>query len=101
MSTCNEVEKNRKTGQRHIRIDLASTSEVLQMLSTSAVRFASNRELNDLWFSVDLDDHDFEFAIVRYIRNVFGRRYSVFRGAEVAVHCVRERVEPKRDAAHR
>lgn len=86
-SPCGDVQKGGKEGQRFIRVDIGNFSAEISKFHRSEHRFSSTHESNDMWLLLDLDDLEFELDVVRHVQRLLLSRYSVWRGAEVEVHC--------------
>ena len=85
-STCEEIEKTEKQGQRRVYIDRGSPeSEVARF--RVAHDFASTAPLNDMWVTVDLEDLLEEQRVLDRIVAILARRYMPFGRAVPSRHC--------------
>ena len=85
--SCGDIKKMRKSGQRHVIIDISSIATELQKFSTKQYAFAAAASLNDLWLSVDFQNSPFEMAVVEYIQQLIGEHYRPLAGVAVQRHC--------------
>ena len=72
-SSCSDIGKTRKGGQRHVRIDIGSIGTELHRFSAKHYSFGASASLNDLWLSVDCGDATFEDAVVAYVQRLIGQ----------------------------
>ncbi len=86
-STCAEIGKMQKVGQRNVTITRASFTQALSQLTSSGFQLGAEASVNDVWFTIDFDDAEFEGAVARYILRLLGQRYSPLRAAPVQKHC--------------
>jgi hypothetical protein len=86
-STCAEIGKMRKVGQRDVTITRASFTQALSQLTSSGFQLGAQASVNDVWFTINFDDAEFEEAVARYVLRLLGQRYSPLRAARVQKHC--------------
>jgi hypothetical protein len=85
---CAEVCKMKKTGQRHIRIDINTISVELGCFANKEYTFNSNDgPNNDMWLDIEFDDADFEISVLEYVRRLIGKHYTPLGKAELKTHC--------------
>lgn len=76
-----------KKPNREISITMLSLSNILQTFIHHEYRFAAEAGLNDMWLSVDLNDHDLEVAVIEFITRKLAERYSPFGRIKPQIHC--------------
>jgi len=86
-SSCADIQKMGKSGQRLVRIGLNSITAELQRFSLKQHAFAANRAGNDMWIEIDFSDPDFEAAVLAYIHRLIGAHYSPLASVMIATHC--------------
>ena len=86
-STCGEIGKMKKAGQRNVAINTGSISSELQNFATKRHRFGADATLNDMWLTVDFDDPTFEEAVVQHLQKLIGRHYDPFAAVRIDRHC--------------
>ena len=86
-STCAEIGKMHKIGQRNLIVTPASITQVLGQLSSSEFQLGAQASVNDVWFTIDFDDAGFEEAVARYVHHLLSQRYGRLRGAQTQRHC--------------
>lgn len=84
-TACGFASKARTAGQRRVLISRRAIDEGLDDLSR--MPFRAEAKFNDVWIVVDLDDPDFEEALIRYIRAMLGKRYKRIRESRLTRHC--------------
>ena len=85
-STCEEIEKMEKLGQRRVYIDRNSLEgEVARF--RAAHGFASTAPLNDMWVTVDLGNLLEEQRVLDRIVAILAGRYAPFGRAVPSRHC--------------
>jgi hypothetical protein len=86
-STCAEIGKMQKVGQRGVIFTRASITQSLSQLTSGEFHLGAQAAVNDVWFTIDFDDPEFEEAVARHIRHLLGQRYGRLRGAQIQRHC--------------
>lgn len=86
-STCTEIGKMQKVGQRDVPISRASFTQALNQLTGSGFRLGAQAPVNDVWLTINFDDLQFEEAVARYVHRLLAQRYSRLRAAPVKRHC--------------
>lgn len=86
-SACAEIGKMRKTSQRDVTINRASFTQALDQLAGAEFQLGAQASVNDVWFTIDFGDAEFEEAGARYACRVLGQRYSPLRNAPFKKHC--------------
>jgi len=86
-STCAEIGKMKKVGQRDVTITLASFTQALSQLTSSGFQLGAQASVNDVWLTINFDDAEFEEAVARHIRRLLGQRYSPLRDVPIQRHC--------------
>jgi hypothetical protein len=86
-SSCAEIGKMKKAGQRHVLINNGSIGPELQKFASKAYRFNADAANNDMWLSVDFGDHVFEAAAVTYVQRLVGGYYGPFSSVTIDRHC--------------
>jgi len=79
-SGCPQIQKNKKPKQRKIIINSENVDVELQRFN--ACHFRSNRDMNDMWVRVCLDD---EVSEMKVIEKIF--RHKDFYNAKIIWHC--------------
>ena len=83
---CGNIMQMRKVKQRIVCINRESLSIELTRFEEEH-KFASEAARNDMWVTVDMNDHPFEVCVIAYIKKILGSRYRRFRNAEIEQHC--------------
>lgn len=86
-STCAEIGKMQKVGQRDVRISRASFTQAFSELTSIGFRLGAEATVNDVWLTIDFDDMQFEEAVARHVHRILGQRYSPLRAAPIKRHC--------------
>ena len=86
-SACAEIAKMGKTNQRDVAVARASFDRTIEQLTSASFRLGADASVNDVWFSVDFNDPDFEEAVARYLYRLLGQRYSSLQGTPINRHC--------------
>ena len=86
-STCSQISKMAKPGQRKVRLDASTLSRELQKFAARVYRFGSNSQVNDMWLEIDFGDEEFERAVSEYVLRLVTTHYRRFRGAPIRRHC--------------
>lgn len=84
-SGCLQIGKQEKESQRIMAITPASFSWVVAEIANQ--RFESRAPNTDMLLTILFDDEAFELAVLDYVLSLLGKRYSVFRHAQVVEHC--------------
>ena len=84
---CVYLEEPRWAKRRVRRINIANITAELAGFRDRAHRFDSGGGLDSMWLQVDFGDPTFEMAVVRYVQQFLGRRYTPFRKARITVCC--------------
>ncbi len=84
---CGNIQSQQKLDQRYIRVNIRTLSEELENFRDKQYPFASNPERNDMWLEIDLDDREFELAVLDYICRLLGMHYGPSKGVKPAIHC--------------
>jgi len=84
-TSCPQIQKMRKVNQRRLVLSRDTFDDGLRELST--LRLRAEAGFNDLWLTVDFGNQDFEEAVVRYAREVLGKRYSPLKKCRMVSHC--------------
>ena len=85
-STCEEIEKLEKQGQRRVHIDKDSLEGAVARFR-AAHGFASKAPLNDMWVTVDLADLLEEQRVLDRIVAILAGRYAPFGRAVPSRYC--------------
>lgn len=72
---------------REISITMQSLSNILVTFINHEHRFKAEVDLNDMWLSVDLKDHDLEVAVIEFIIKKLAERYTPFGRIKPQIHC--------------
>ncbi len=85
---CKSIQKHQHgEEQRVFHINLHNLSEKLYLFVHKEVRFAAEAGLNDLYLFIDLENRDFEIAVVNYVTWALRQRYIPFRRINPEIHC--------------
>jgi len=84
-TTCAEIGKMQKPRQRDIPVTQASFTGSIGLITK--LQLAARASLNDVWFTIDFDDPEFDEAVARYIHRLLARRYAPLTGAPITKHC--------------
>ena len=84
---CSNIHQQHKSDQRNIIIDHSSLSSEVLKFANCEHKFASEKDYNDMWVFIDLDDLDFERAVTDHIWKLLAKHYSPFRGINIEEHC--------------
>jgi len=87
VSACAEIAKMGKANQRDVAITRASFTQFLGQLADNGFRLGADASVNDVWFSVDFGDPEFEEAVARYLYRLLGQRYTRLQGTPAIRHC--------------
>jgi hypothetical protein len=60
-------------------VTLENITEIVEKVKSQDLKFASNRDLNDLWLEIDFGDVVFEKAFAEFVLRILGKRYKRFR----------------------
>jgi len=86
-STCPEIGKMQKVGQRDVTINRASFAQALSHLTSRGFQLGAQASVNDVWLTINFDDAEFEEAVAMHVRRLLGQRYSPLRNARIQKHC--------------
>ena len=84
---CQEIKKHDKAEQQEACIDVRNVSVELLKFVGGKYEFRSDAAHNDMWIQIDFKDIALEEAILHYILDRLGERYSPFAGIDVRRHC--------------
>lgn len=84
---CAEIGKMQKVGQRDMTITRASFAQALGQLAGSGFQLGAQASVNDVWFTINFDDAEFEEAVASYVHRLLSQRYSPLRNAQIHKHC--------------
>ena len=86
-SGCTEIGKIWKANQRDVAITRGSFAQALKQLTASGFRLGADASVNDVWFSIDFGDPEFEEAVARYIHRLLAQRYNRLQDTRIDRHC--------------
>jgi len=86
-ASCPQIRVSRKEGQRIIRINVPDQNEIQATFTKKTLKFASTKELNDLWLEISVELPELEDGILSFIRELLGTRYKRLINAPVRRHC--------------
>lgn len=84
---CAEIGKMQKVGQRDLTITPASFTQAVGQLAGDGFQLGAQAQVNDVWFTINFDDVEFEEATARYVHRLLSQRYSRLRDAPIHRHC--------------
>ena len=78
--TCSNIQKRQKTGQRILDINLLRMSnELIKINDKKFQTFRSDKDANDMWIYIGLNDYDYEIATLNYICRILSKRFNCFK----------------------
>jgi len=86
-SECVEFQKHQKSGQRVVVVTSHNIKDVLSDFINDKYRFASNRELNDIWLDVSLETPKHSESFIYTIHSILSHRYTRLENAPFHFHC--------------
>ncbi len=86
-STCGQIAKMGKPGQRRILINRELIGDELRRFAAKEHRFGADASVNDIWLAVDFADAAFEEAVVEHVHRLIGEHYSPFASVTIEKHC--------------
>lgn len=72
---------------RHVLINQSALSRELDRFRSGKHQFSEELYLNDMWLIFDLEDSDFEMALLVYLQKQIGITNSTIKNAKIQVHC--------------
>ncbi|PRY35971.1 hypothetical protein CLV58_11399 [Spirosoma oryzae] len=71
-----QIRKHGKEEQRYIRITHTTLSEELSKFKRRVYKFGSKKAINDMYIDLDLNDPEFELAVLKHIQQLIGKHYK-------------------------
>jgi hypothetical protein len=85
--SCGNIQAQRKSEQRYIRIHISTISRELQNFQKNKYPLGSSQEVNDMWLEIDFQDYLFEMNVLEFICRLLGNHYKPFVGLKPTTHC--------------
>lgn len=89
-TSCNEIFKQHKEGQRKIKVTPTSLKGVLLNFIQDKYDFKTEKVYNDMWLDITLKNYEQEIGFVHIIQAILGQRYKPLYDAPVSIHCGRQ-----------
>ena len=86
-SSCGEIQKHKKEGQRHYSVSMQSLTTAIAEFASEKYAFGADRSQNDMWMEVTLGTSAQELAFAEIFRATIGQRYRRLEDAPVINHC--------------
>lgn len=86
-STCARIGVMNKDNQRTLNITANNVDEIMRQFRSQEIQFAPNRDFNDAWLYIDIDDSAEERRIIESIHGLLGSVYRPFANAIIEYHC--------------
>ncbi len=87
MPNCADTKVGSDKKIRHVLLNEDSLSKELAGFRDNKYRFAAESGLHDMWLILDLQDSEFEMALVSHLKRILGLMYGPLRSCELRVHC--------------
>jgi tRNA splicing ligase len=72
---------------RHVLLNHGSLSKELDRFRNNKHRFADEPYMNDMWLIFDLEDPEFEMALLIHIKKLIGLTNSTINTCTIEEHC--------------
>lgn len=83
---CGKIQSQNKENQRYCIINIENLSANLKKFKTKEYRFGT-KPYNDMWVEIDLQNRNFELAILEYICGLLEKNYQRFKYLNTNIHC--------------